>query len=303
MTDFEDAEGELEGRDKKRWERLAETPFDELEDGEITSMIKLSIKRRFSFGEWMLCYEFTAPNGRRCDAIAINTLPSRNHKIVGFEFKASRSDWLAELREGEKADYFVQLCDEWFVVAGGTDVVKESEVPEGWGYLEMKPNSKQIYKQRESDLTEHQQQGEPDRWFWTRFLKKTVGSDSNFTKKDIDEAKRRGYEEAQENLTEESIDRDVEKMRDKAETVDKLREADLFGYLHPVDDDKIERIKQARALLKQIEDDNYGTIKSNIDRLEDRAASSLEQVEETAEGMQNVLDDLRESVDGVADDG
>lgn len=301
MTDF-DGEGELEGRDKKRWERLAETPFDELEDGDITSMIKLSIKRRFSFGEWILCFEFTAPNGRRCDAIAINTLPSRNHKIVGFEFKASRSDWLAELREGEKADYFVQLCDEWYVVAGGTDVVKESEVPEGWGYLEMKPNSKQIYKQRESALTEHQQ-GEPDRWFWTKFLKKTVGSDSNFTKQDIDEAKRRGYEKAQDDLSQRQIDRDAEKMRDKAKTVDKLREAGLFGYVHPVDDEKIARINRAGVLLKEIEGDNFGSIENHIEHLEDRSTSALEQVKETAEQMQEVLDDLRESTAEVTEDG
>lgn len=105
-----------------------------LSDSEKTAKIKLSIKRRYDEPEWLKSFELASPDGKRADAVAVNTFPSRNFKIVGFEFKASRSDWLRVKKQPEKSDYFVQLCDEWYVVAW-KDVVEKEELPDGWDYL------------------------------------------------------------------------------------------------------------------------------------------------------------------------
>lgn len=288
-------------RELDEWRELMNKPAENLTDAEKTSKIKLSIKRRFDPPEWSLAFELASPGGRRADAIAVNTFPSRNFKVVGFEFKASRSDWLSEKNEGAKSNYFVTLCDEWYVVAW-SNVVKEEELPEGWGLFELKPNSEQLWKLIESDLTEHQE-GEPDRAFWGRFIQKTVGGESNYGEDDLREARKRGYEEAEEELSDRRINREAEKIREKAETVDKLREAGLFGYLHPVDDETIERIDRARKLLEALESDRYRTLEDSIASFERHVRDDLEELEETAESLRESLANLREDKQEVVSDG
>jgi hypothetical protein len=172
--DTEDVTQEtLTSEEQEQWEALREKPSENLTDAEKTSKIKLSIKRRFDAPEWAVAFELASPEKRRADAIAVNTFPSRNFKVIGFEFKASRSDWLSEKRDGAKSNYFVNACDEWYVVAW-SGIVNEDELPDGWGLFELKPNSEQLWHQVESNLTEHQQ-GDPDRAFWGGSSTKRLG--------------------------------------------------------------------------------------------------------------------------------
>lgn len=292
----------LTDAEKEDWRELKEKPVENLTDAEKTSKVKLSLKRRFDAPEWSLAFELASPSGRRADAIAVNTFPSRNFKVVGFEIKASRSDWLSEKDDGEKADYFVQACDEWYVVAW-SGIVKESELPEGWGLFELKPNSEQLWKQQDSELTDYQQ-GEPDKAFWGRFIQKTIGDDANYTKEDLREARKRGYEEAEEELSGRRLDREAEKMKDKAETVDKLREAGLFGFVHPVDDERIERLEKARKFLKSVESDRHRTLEGKLQFFEKRIQDDMEEMAELAEGMRDRLDEIREAKQAaVSQDG
>lgn len=95
MSD-EETQQPLTEEEEQQWQNLSEKDPDLLTAAEKTSKIKLSIKRRFDPPEWCLAFEVASPDGRRADAVAVNTFPSRNFKIVGFEFKTSRSDWLNE---------------------------------------------------------------------------------------------------------------------------------------------------------------------------------------------------------------
>jgi len=54
---------------------------------------------------------------------------------MGFEVKASRSDWLNELKNGQKADDLAKYCDYWYLVVGDKDFVKEGELPKTWGLI------------------------------------------------------------------------------------------------------------------------------------------------------------------------
>jgi hypothetical protein len=55
------------------------------------------------------------------------------HLRVFVEVKCFRSDWLAELRQPEKAESFSSQCHEtWLAAPAG--VANEDEIPEGWGY-------------------------------------------------------------------------------------------------------------------------------------------------------------------------
>lgn len=274
----------LTEREQEEWRELMEKPTENLTDAEKTSKIKLSVKRRYDPPEWSLAFELASPEGRRADAIAVNTFPSRNFKIVGFEFKASRSDWLSEKREGAKSDYFVTLCDEWYVVAWN-DVVEESELPEGWGLLELKPNSEQLWTQVESDLTEHQM-GDPDRAFWGRFIQKTVGEESNYTRQDIREARKRGYEEGREDGEEYATSVEARRIKRKAEKWEELENAGL-DWLHRMDDEKIRELNDARDFLRRLEDEGYQTLWSEYENLYDalmKVQAPLERLQSAAKG-------------------
>lgn len=281
---------------QEQWKELHEKPLDELSDAEITSKIKLSVRRRYDYPEWVLMFEYGAPgrDGSVCDCLAVNTLPSRNYKVIGFEFKASRSDWLREVRDGQKSDYFVRLADEFYAVAP-KGVVEESEVPEGWGYLELKPNSEQLYKLQESDLTEHQE-GEPGRRFWVRFVKHVVGDESNYTKQDLKEARSRGYQDAvEEKVSERTVDRNIDALKRKAENWDTLTESQL-GFLpsYKFTEDEVETLELAWGLVRMMESDSYSSLKGTISHLEDtierRAEEMLESVAELEDGMERLHD-------------
>ncbi|KKN81345.1 hypothetical protein LCGC14_0319580 [marine sediment metagenome] len=72
---------------------------------------------------------------RYADAVAMGLWPSRGLTISGFEFKSHRSDWRRELKHPAKAEPLWEFCNEWWVVAGTPDVVKEDELPEPWGLI------------------------------------------------------------------------------------------------------------------------------------------------------------------------
>lgn len=74
--------------------------------------------------------------GRICDFMAQDSWPSTGLALHGHEVKTSRDDWLRERRQPEKAAPFMLLCDFWWLVAT-PNVVKQGELPDGWGLLEV----------------------------------------------------------------------------------------------------------------------------------------------------------------------
>lgn len=70
---------------------------------------------------------------RHCDALVMSLWPSRGLEIIGFEVKVRRSDWLTELATPEKAEAIAQWCDRWYLVVGDEEIVKDGELPKGWG--------------------------------------------------------------------------------------------------------------------------------------------------------------------------
>lgn len=89
---------------------------------------------RFAFPEWIVEAEVELGE-RRLDLVALRAwggAPGR--LLVGIEVKASRADWLRELRDFTKAMPAVLECDQvWLLTAPG--VVQPGELPAGWGHL------------------------------------------------------------------------------------------------------------------------------------------------------------------------
>lgn len=78
----------------------------------------------------------TGSNCRRhADAVAVGLWPSRGLDIEGIEIKVSRSDWLSELGQPEKADAIAKFCDKWWLAVGDEKIVQPGELPANWGLL------------------------------------------------------------------------------------------------------------------------------------------------------------------------
>lgn len=100
------------------------------------------LARRYAAPEWALMEEVAPSTGggtRYADAVAVNLWQSRGHAVHGFEIKVSRSDWLRELKQPEKAESVYVYCDHWWIVAP-RGVVKDGELPPTWGLLELRTN-------------------------------------------------------------------------------------------------------------------------------------------------------------------
>lgn len=98
------------------------------------------LQKRYPGPEWALMQEVAPKTGggtRYADAVAVNLWSSRGHAVHGFEIKVSRSDWLRELKQPEKAEDVYQYCDHWWIVAP-KGVVKDGELPPTWGLLELR---------------------------------------------------------------------------------------------------------------------------------------------------------------------
>jgi len=72
---------------------------------------------------------------RTGDAVAVGLWPSRGLEIEGFEIKASRSDWLRELKDHAKAEALFQFCDRWWIATGDASIAQAHEIPPKWGLL------------------------------------------------------------------------------------------------------------------------------------------------------------------------
>ncbi|WP_026912310.1 hypothetical protein [Patulibacter minatonensis] len=72
---------------------------------------------------------------RTIDGYAMHLWKSRGLTIDAFEIKCSRSDWLRELKDPQKADGFCERADRFWLVVGDAAIVKDGELPPTWGLL------------------------------------------------------------------------------------------------------------------------------------------------------------------------
>lgn len=104
-----------------------------------THEIKAALAEKYKAPEYALLFEVGNGTGgnksRSADAVAMSLWPSRGLHLIGFEIKASRSDWLNELREPAKADAIGKYCDFWYLVVGDKKIVQDGELPLGWGLI------------------------------------------------------------------------------------------------------------------------------------------------------------------------
>lgn len=112
--------------------------------------VRKALARKFAAPEYALFYEVGDATGGRqrrwADAIAMGLWPSRGLALQGFEIKVARSDWLSEMRNPAKAEAIARFCSYWWIVTP-PGIVKDGELPEGWGLYEVQTNGLRCVKQ------------------------------------------------------------------------------------------------------------------------------------------------------------
>ena len=97
------------------------------------------LKLKYPVPSWALLPQVANGTGFRAyrwaDGVALCCYPSLGLELHGFEIKVSRSDFLNELKDGEKSNAVFQYCDRWYLVVADKDIVKEGELPPTWGML------------------------------------------------------------------------------------------------------------------------------------------------------------------------
>lgn len=115
---------ELLPEDPKRKKTLAELLLAKLEVDKGAHKVFFEVSDEVGYGA-----------RRRIDAISIGMWKSSARLIQGYEFKASRADWLRELKVAEKADPFIMRCDRFWLVTDSEDIAKLEEIPATWGWM------------------------------------------------------------------------------------------------------------------------------------------------------------------------
>jgi hypothetical protein len=86
---------------------------------------------RYAFAEHVA--DRTSWAGRIADFVAVDCY--QGNEIHGHEVKVSRSDWLAELRDPDKAEAWRPYVHRWWLVVADRSIVRDGELPDGWGLL------------------------------------------------------------------------------------------------------------------------------------------------------------------------
>lgn len=104
-----------------------------------TGALRAALREKFPLPEYALFFEVADSTGARtsrtADAVAMSCWPSRGLELIGFELKASRSDWTREKADPAKAEAICRYCDRWYLVIGDRKIVKPGELPATWGLI------------------------------------------------------------------------------------------------------------------------------------------------------------------------
>ena len=106
------------------------------------------LRARYAAPEWAFLAQVKNRTGyggkeRYLDGIAMGLYPSRGMELFGFEIKVSRSDWIHELKQPDKAEHTVCYCDRFWVVTP-KDLIRPGELPPTWGWLSVDAANEKI---------------------------------------------------------------------------------------------------------------------------------------------------------------
>jgi len=203
------------------------------------------LQKRYPSAEYALMAEVSDGAGfsrsRSADYMVMNLWPSRGLSLTGIELKSSRTDWLRELKNPQKAENIFSYCDFFWLLTESEDVAKIEEIPANWGWLNIKGNRiltlKEAPKLNPCTL---------DRSFLAALLKRACNKNdwvhTSKIQERLDQAKQSGIDSAKY-----SIQRAEDELRTTLKNVKEFEEAsgikiDSGSYRHYVDNKRLGEI-------------------------------------------------------------
>ncbi|PCJ55982.1 MAG: hypothetical protein COA79_20445 [Planctomycetota bacterium] len=83
-------------------------------------------------------HDSTGGGRRSLDFMVMSLWKSRGQYLSGIELKSSRSDWLRELKNPNKQEPIFKYCDYFYLLTNGKNVAQLEEIPETWGWMDIK---------------------------------------------------------------------------------------------------------------------------------------------------------------------
>jgi hypothetical protein len=219
---------------------------------------------------------------RHADAIAVSLWQSRGLTITGFEIKASRQDWIHELKHPEKADEILQHCHYWYLVVGEKDIVQFGELPTNWGL--MIPHTKNTVKVvKEATLNPNVKP--IDMPIFCAILRRVQREITDIAKYKAryDEGYKDGQKLAKENA-ESSMkytEQSYEELKNRVKTFEKISGIELDNWRH-----KPEDVANAVNMVLN------GAYKRELDNLESLHKHAINVVKGIEEGIQKHKEDI-----------
>jgi hypothetical protein len=105
-----------------------------------SSEVMSRLKHRHDGEGWGFLQEVRNSTGysgvtRTADALAMSLWPSKGLHLHGFEVKVSRGDLMNDLKNPAKHQEIARHCHYWWLVVGDSKIIKDGELPEGWGLM------------------------------------------------------------------------------------------------------------------------------------------------------------------------
>lgn len=179
--------------------------------------IRKAILRSWKPPEWIVAFEVANRPGfdgtRRLDAVGFSSYPSRGLKMVGVEIKVSRGDFLAEMRQPEKAGAFATHLDEMWIYTAKGVVDGPHEIPDAWGWKVLY-GDRLVTKKRPKPLD-----GAPDKAFFACFIRAMSESQEH-----IRRAMEADLSRKAKDMAERMFGREKAKLDEREKAIEALRE-------------------------------------------------------------------------------
>jgi hypothetical protein len=155
---------------------------------ELTIAMHKGLDSRFPAPEWLVAREVPCAS-RQIDAVVVRMWADA--VVHGFEVKASRSDWLREMANPNKADVALPFVDYFNLVVADSTVAKPDEVPDHWGLLVLQRNGT-LRASKAATMLRPSVEG---RRFWAAMIRRAwQGSEDREFEKRLSDAGHEGYE-------------------------------------------------------------------------------------------------------------
>lgn len=107
---------------------------DPLAHGELSERLHAKVLGPEGQGAKAFLFDEVQLGGRRVDHLSVGIWSSFGRELQGYEVKASRRDWLNEVKDHSKSEGAFTLCERFWLVTN-PGVVHPGELPEEWGLM------------------------------------------------------------------------------------------------------------------------------------------------------------------------